>query len=63
MSAFRAMSAAAVRVCETIRKTGTQKDVVDQMLTREQLYDVPELSLLRREVGSTIYKKSESLNL
>jgi 2-methylisocitrate lyase-like PEP mutase family enzyme len=31
------MSAAAVRVYETIRKTGTQKDVVDQMQTREQL--------------------------
>ena len=34
------MSAAAVRVYETIRKTGTQKDVIDQMQTREQLYDV-----------------------
>ena len=40
LSAFRAMSAAAVPVYETIRKTGTQKDVVDQMQTREQLYDV-----------------------
>jgi methylisocitrate lyase len=40
LSAFRAMSAAAVRVYETIGKTGTQKGVVDQMQTREQLYDV-----------------------
>jgi methylisocitrate lyase len=40
LSAFRAMSAAAARVYETIRKTGTQKDVVDQMQTPEQLYDV-----------------------
>jgi methylisocitrate lyase len=40
LSAFRAMSAAAVRVYETIWKTGTQKGVVDQMQTREQLYDV-----------------------
>jgi methylisocitrate lyase len=40
LSAFRAMSAAAVRVYETIRNKGTQRDVVDQMQTREQLYDV-----------------------
>ncbi|MBV8176800.1 MAG: methylisocitrate lyase, partial [Verrucomicrobia bacterium] len=40
LSAFRAMSAAAVRVYETIRNKGTQRDVVDQMQIREQLYDV-----------------------
>jgi methylisocitrate lyase len=40
LSAFRAMSAAAVWVYETIRNKGTQRDVVDQMQTREQLYDV-----------------------
>jgi len=40
LSAFRAMNAAAVRVYETIRKRGTQQDVVDQMQTREELYDV-----------------------
>jgi methylisocitrate lyase len=40
LSAFRAMSAAAVHVYETIRNKGTQKDVVDQMQTRAQLYDV-----------------------
>ena len=40
LSAFRAMSAAAVRVYAAIRSQGTQKDVVGQMQTREQLYDV-----------------------
>lgn len=40
LSVFRAMSAAAVRVYGAIRKQGTQSDVVDQMQTREQLYDV-----------------------
>ncbi|MBV9107442.1 MAG: methylisocitrate lyase [Verrucomicrobia bacterium] len=40
LSAFRAMSAAAVRVYETIRKNGTQKELVDQMQTRAQLYDI-----------------------
>jgi methylisocitrate lyase len=40
LSAFRAMSAAALNVYETIRKDGTQQAVVDTMQTRMQLYDV-----------------------
>lgn len=40
LSAFRAMSAAAINVYETIRKDGTQKSLLDAMQTREQLYDV-----------------------
>jgi methylisocitrate lyase len=40
LSAFRAMSAAAARVYETIRRGGSQKDLLDSMQTREQLYDV-----------------------
>ena len=40
VSAFRAMSKAALRVYGTIRRAGTQKDVVDAMQTREELYQV-----------------------
>ena len=40
LSAFRAMSAAALSVYTTLRKQGTQKDVVDNMQTRAELYDV-----------------------
>jgi methylisocitrate lyase len=40
LSAFRAMSAAALEVYETLRKDGTQKSVVDMMQTRMELYDV-----------------------
>jgi methylisocitrate lyase len=40
LSAFRAMSAAAVLVYETIRSDGTQEKVVPQMQTRSELYDV-----------------------
>lgn len=40
LSAFRAMSQAALHVFEAIRKDGTQAGVVDQMQTREELYDV-----------------------
>lgn len=39
LSAFRAMSAAALRVYQTIRTRGTQKDVVEIMQTRAELYD------------------------
>ena len=40
LSAFRAMSAAALAVYETIRGDGTQQAVVDTMQTRTALYDV-----------------------
>ena len=38
LSAFRAMSAAALEVYETLRREGIQKDVVGTMQTREELY-------------------------
>jgi methylisocitrate lyase len=37
-SAYRAMNAAALKVYETIRAEGTQKNVVDTMQTRADLY-------------------------
>ena len=40
LSAFRAMSVAAQRVYETIRRDGTQVGVVETMQTRRELYDV-----------------------
>lgn len=40
LSAFRAMSAAAANVYQTIRLQGSQKNVVPQMQTREELYKV-----------------------
>ena len=39
LSAFRAMNKAAERVYEAIRRDGTQKNVVDIMQTREELYE------------------------
>ncbi|MEK6648387.1 MAG: methylisocitrate lyase, partial [Actinomycetota bacterium] len=39
LSAFRAMNKAAERVFETIRRDGTQKTVVADMQTREELYE------------------------
>jgi methylisocitrate lyase len=40
LSAFRAMSQAAERVYAAIRNDGTQKNVVDAMQTRDELYEV-----------------------
>ncbi|KAF0216068.1 MAG: methylisocitrate [Geobacteraceae bacterium] len=39
LSAFRAMSAAALRVYRAIREEGTQKSVVEAMQSRAELYD------------------------
>lgn len=38
LSAFRAMNQAALKVYQSVRKDGTQKNVVDQMQTRADLY-------------------------
>ena len=40
LSAFRAMNKAAELVYKTIREDGTQKDLISQMQTREELYEV-----------------------
>jgi len=40
LSAFRAMSKAALGVYGAIRRDGTQKSVIDSMQTRTELYEV-----------------------
>ncbi len=40
LSAYRAMSKAAEDLYETLRRDGTQKAVIDNMQTRDELYDV-----------------------
>jgi len=40
LSAFRAMNQAALRVYQTVRKSGTQKALLPEMQTREELYDI-----------------------
>jgi methylisocitrate lyase len=39
LTAFRAMNKAALKVYETVRKTGSQKGVIADMQTRDELYD------------------------
>ena len=40
LTAFRAMNQAAMKVYEKLRKNGTQKDLIGEMQTREELYDI-----------------------
>ncbi|MGI9232036.1 MAG: methylisocitrate lyase [Woeseiaceae bacterium] len=67
LSAFRAMSAAAIKVYETIKQEGTQQAVVDTMQTRTDLYDVlgyqayeDKLDALFREQGLKTGEKNGS---
>jgi len=39
LSAFRAMNKAALKIYETVRREGTQRNVIDIMQTRNELYD------------------------
>ena len=39
LSAFRAMNAAALNTYQVLRKEGTQKNVLDDMQSRNDLYD------------------------
>jgi methylisocitrate lyase len=39
LSAFRAMNKAALKVYETVRKQGSQKQLIGEMQTRDELYD------------------------
>lgn len=40
LSAFRAMNAAALKVYSTLRKEGTQKNILGLMQTRAELYEI-----------------------
>jgi|SRR5579885_668653 methylisocitrate lyase len=56
LSAFRAMSAAAINVYNTIRTQGTQQAVIDEMQTREQLYDVLDYYQYERKLDDLFAK-------
>lgn len=52
LSAFRAMSKAALQVYEAIRTQGTQKNVVDLMQTRAELYDYLDYHAYERKLST-----------
>jgi methylisocitrate lyase len=51
LSAFRAMSRAAQLVYETIRRDGTQRNVLDMMQTRSELYGVLDYEAYEAKAG------------
>ncbi len=57
LSAFRAMSAAAIEVYETIRQKGTQRDAVEKMQTRDALYEVLNYHSFEEKLDQLFSKK------
>jgi len=58
LSAFRAMNKAALAVYETVRRKGTQKDVVASMQTRDELYDFLDYHAYERKLDELFAKRS-----
>jgi methylisocitrate lyase len=52
LSAFRAMSAAALRVYEALRRDGTQKGVLELMQTRDELYEFLDYHAYERKLDA-----------
>ncbi|MFN3566955.1 MAG: methylisocitrate lyase [Burkholderiaceae bacterium] len=57
LSAFRAMNKAALNVYRAIRRDGTQKNVIDTMQTRAELYDVIGYHEYERRLDALFAKK------
>jgi len=57
LSAFRAMNAAALKVYNAIRKEGTQKNVLDLMQTRADLYDALDYHAYERKLDQLFAKE------
>ncbi|ARO87437.1 methylisocitrate lyase [Nitrosospira lacus] len=63
LSAFRAMNAAALNVYRTIRQEGSQKNVIDTMQTRAELYEFLDYHAYEEKLNSLFlesFKKSEN---
>lgn len=51
LSAFRAMNAAAMNVYQTVRASGTQRELIESMQTREELYDILDYHAIERKLS------------
>jgi len=60
LSAFRAMSRAALRVYEAIRRDGTQRAELDAMQTRDELYAVLDYHTYERKLDELFAKNAGS---
>ena len=59
LPAFRAMNAAALRIFEAIRKNGTQKDAVETMQTRDDLYDFLDYHAYEQKLDALFREKKK----
>ena len=59
LTAFRAMSAAAQSVYETLRRQGTQRELLPRMQTREELYRVLDYYKYERPVEIAPHDKEQ----
>jgi methylisocitrate lyase len=59
LSAFRAMSKAALKVYEDIRREGTQQGVISTMQTREELYDYLDYHAFEQKLDNIFSKEDE----
>ncbi|MDP1559574.1 MAG: methylisocitrate lyase [Nitrosomonas sp.] len=60
LSAFRAMNAAALEVYQAIRNEGTQKNVVNKMQTRDELYEFLNYHTFEQKLNSTFLSYSST---
>lgn len=60
LSAFRAMSQAALNVYQAVRKDGTQQSMVPQMQTRQELYDVLNYLEIEKRIDALLTSNSRS---
>jgi methylisocitrate lyase len=59
LTAFRAMSAAALHVYETLRREGTQRDLLPLMQTRQQLYEVLGYAAYERKLDDLLARERQ----
>jgi methylisocitrate lyase len=59
LSAFRAMNSAALNVYESIRRDGTQKNVLDTMQTRAELYDYLDYYKYEQKLDALFVREKE----
>ncbi|WP_136252954.1 methylisocitrate lyase [Onishia niordana] len=60
LSAFRAMNAAALKVYQSIHDNGHQRDVVDSMQTRDELYDFLDYHRFEQKLDALFADKEQT---
>lgn len=63
LTAFRAMSATAAHVYDTLRRVGHQRDLLGQMQTREELYQVLDYERWEQELDALLRRQEQDAEL